>query len=460
MSNTSFSALPLQPDMLANLDTLGYHEMTPIQAQSLPPILENRDVIAKAKTGSGKTAAFGIGLLHKLNVKQFRIQTIVLCPTRELADQVAKELRRLARGTHNVKILLLSGGMPFGPERLSLEHGAHIIVGTPGRVQDHLGKGTLRLDHVTTLVLDEADRMLDMGFNEAILKIISNIPHKRQTLLFSATFPDNITRLSRDIQQDPLEVSVESTHSAAVIEQLAYETSKQIDHEQLMHLLTHYKSEATIIFCNTKIACQELADELQYDGFSALALHGDLDQRQRTEVLVQFTNRSCTILIATDVASRGLDIDNVAAVINYDLPHDPEVYVHRIGRTGRAGKKGVALTLLRPSDRQRLKAIEAYTGHTLPRSPIDSLKSDETYDYTAPMKTLLIYGGKKDKLRPGDIVGALTGDAQIDSSAIGNIDRFDRFTYVAVETDLAETAANRLHNGKIKGRKFKTHILN
>ncbi len=350
--------------------------------------------------------------------------------------------------------------MPFGPERLSLEHGAHIIVGTPGRVQDHLGKGTLTLDHVTTLVLDEADRMLDMGFNEAILKIISNMPHKRQTMLFSATFPNNITKLSRNIQHDPLQISVDSTHSTSVIEQLAFETSNRAGHEDLVQLLTHYKSEATIIFCNMKITCQELADELQYDGFTALALHGDLDQRQRTEVLVQFTNRSCTVLIATDVASRGLDIDNVSAVINYDLPHDPEVYVHRIGRTGRAGKTGMAITLLKPAERRRLKEIEEYTGHTLPCAPITSLRSDESYDYTAPMTTLLIYGGKKDKLRPGDIVGALTGDAGLKSSAVGNIDRFDRVTYVAIESDLAEVAAERLHNGKIKGRKFKTHILN
>ena len=445
--------------MLANLDSLGYTTMTPIQSESLPHILNNVDVIAKAKTGSGKTAAFGIGLLHKLNVKRFRIQTLVLCPTRELADQVAKEIRRLARFTHNVKVLLLSGGMPFGPERGSLEHGAHIIVGTPGRVQDHLGKGTLKLDDVTTLVLDEADRMLDMGFSEAILKIISNVPKERQTLLFSATFPKSIKQLSSSIQNNALQVSVEAVHNDKSIEAHLYETAPHAKIDALSTLLMQYQPESSIVFCNTKLECTNIAETLVDEGIHALAIHGDLDQKERTEVLVRFANKSCSVLVATDVAARGLDINDVSAVVNYDLPYDPEVYVHRIGRTGRAGKEGLALSLYTPSERKKVKVIEEYLGHSLKHENIDLLSETEKFELLPTMVTLLIFGGKKDKVRPGDILGALTGDAGIDGKSVGKIDLFKVYTYVAIERYAAQKAFERLREGKIKGRKFKVLLI-
>lgn len=454
-----FSTLPLNEDMLANLDSLGYTTMTPIQSESLPPILNNRDLIAKAKTGSGKTAAFGIGLLHKLDVKRFRIQTLVLCPTRELADQVAKEIRRLARFTHNVKVLLLSGGMPFGPERASLEHGAHIIVGTPGRVQDHLGKGTLKLDDVSTLVLDEADRMLDMGFHDAIMKIISNIPGQHQTLLFSATFPDSIRQLSSTVQHNALKVSVEAVHDDNSIEAHLYEVAPYAKADALSALLMQYQPESTIVFCNTKLECQELAETLADEGIQALAIHGDLDQKERTEVLVRFSNRSCPVLVATDVAARGLDIKEVSAVVNYDLPHDPEIYVHRIGRTGRAGKEGLALSLYTPSERKKVKVIEAYLGRSLKHDNISLLNETERSALLSSMVTLRIFGGKKDKIRPGDILGALTGDAGIDGKAIGKIDLFKVYSYVAIDRTVAQTAFERLKEGKIKGRKFKVQVI-
>ncbi len=454
-----FSTLPLREDMLKNLDSLGYAEMTPIQSESLPHILEGKDVIAKAKTGSGKTAAFGIGLLDRLDVKRFRIQTLILCPTRELADQVAKEIRRLARFTHNVKVLLLSGGMPFGPEKGSLEHGAHIIVGTPGRVQDHIGKGTLILDDVHTLVLDEADRMLDMGFSEAILKIISNVPNERQTMLFSATFPESIKQLSSSIQRNALQVTVEAVHDNNSIETHLYKVPAHTKTDALSTLLMHYSPESTIVFCNTKLECQEVADDLNHEGIHALTLHGDLDQKERTEVLVLFANRSCPVLIATDVAARGLDIKEVGAVVNYDLPHDPEVYVHRIGRTGRAGNEGLALSLYTPSERKKVNAIDEYLGLSLQDEDISLFEKSKRTQLIPAMVTLLIFGGKKDKVRPGDILGALTGDAGIDGKAVGQIDLFKVVTYVAIERSVARKAFERLRDGKIKGRKFKVVLI-
>ena len=455
MTETSFSALSLSKAMLDNLKSLDYKMMTPIQAESLPHILQNRDVIAKAKTGSGKTAAFGIGMLMKLDVKRFRIQEIVLCPTRELADQVALELRRLARFTHNVKILTLCGGMPFGPQRGSLEHGAHIVVGTPGRIQDHLGKGTLVLDDVHTLVLDEADRMLDMGFSESILKIISNIPKDRQTLLFSATYPDEIAKMSRSVQKNAVTISVEAVHSDSTIAQRFYKVSRDNKVDTLAQLLNVHQPESTVIFCNMKIACDDLADELAERNFHAYALHGDLDQKERTEVLTLFSNGSSSILVATDVAARGLDIKDLKAVINYDLPHDPEIYVHRIGRTGRAGKEGLALSLYSSKEASKVDAIESYTKTSVEYGDANSLPAEKGSGLQPKFTTLAIDGGKKSKLRPGDILGALTGDAGIEGKFIGKINVFDMVTYVAVDRSVANSAFVRLRNGKIKGRNFR-----
>ncbi|MCP5078348.1 MAG: ATP-dependent RNA helicase DbpA, partial [Psychromonas sp.] len=333
MSQQSFSSLSLHSDLLSNLESLGYNEMTEIQAQSLPTILAGKDIIAQGKTGSGKTAAFGLGLLQKLNVKRFRIQTLILCPTRELADQVGKEIRRLARSIHNIKVLTLCGGMPFGPQIGSLEHGAHIIVGTPGRIEDHLRKGTLNLDNVDTLVLDEADRMLDMGFQDAIDNIIEQAPKERQTLLFSATFPDQIENIAKRILIDPVNVKVESTHDNSAIQQYFYKVSNHEDRMLALRLLLlQYQPESSVVFCNTKREVQEVNDELVNRGFSAIALHGDLEQKDRDQALIRFANKSATILVATDVAARGLDIDNLSAVFNFHIAHDQEVHVHRIGR--------------------------------------------------------------------------------------------------------------------------------
>ena len=456
MTETAFSTLKLHTDLLENLSSLGYEEMTPIQAQSLPPILAGKDVIAQGQTGSGKTAAFGLGLLEKLEVKRFRIQSLVLCPTRELADQVAKEIRRLARSVHNIKVLTLCGGMPFGPQIGSLEHGAHIIVGTPGRIEEHLAKKTLKLNDLNTLVLDEADRMLEMGFQSALDAIIEQMPEQRQTLLFSATFPEQIKSIAKRIMHDPVMVAVTSTHDDSSIEQHFYKVHD--DEERMIALrllLLQHRPESAVVFCNTKRETQEVADDLADDGFSVLALHGDLEQRDRDQTLVRFANKSASVLLATDVAARGLDIKSLPAVINYELPRDPEIYVHRIGRTGRAGETGIALSLFSESEQQRINAIEAYQNKPCICDVPVSLDRDPDFSLQSPMVSIQIDAGRKNKIRPGDLLGALTGDAGLTGSQIGKIDIFDLSSYVAVERSALRQALNYLANGKVKGRKIR-----
>lgn len=456
---TAFATLPLSAAMLANLDALGYAQMTPIQAQSLPVILKGQDLIAQAKTGSGKTAAFGIGLLNPINPRYFGCQALVLCPTRELADQVAKELRRLARAEDNIKILTLCGGVSLGPQIASLEHGAHIIVGTPGRVQQHLSKGTLVLDGLNTLVLDEADRMLDMGFIDAISDIVGQTPKRRQTLLFSATYPAGIKQLASSIMRDPQQVKVEALHDDSQIEQHFYEIAPEERLSAVIRVLGHFRPQSCVAFCFTKQQCQELVDHLKAKGIAAEALHGDLEQRDRDQVLTVFANRSLSVLVATDVAARGLDIDALDMVINVELARDAEIHVHRVGRTGRAGEKGLAVSLVAPAEGHRAKAIEDLQKKPLRWEQLDSLKSKAGEPLVPVMSTLCIAAGRKDKLRPGDILGALTGDAGIDGKKVGKIAIFDFQAFVAVERALARQAMQRLNSGKIKGRSLKVRII-
>jgi ATP-independent RNA helicase DbpA len=460
MSQTNFSVLEVHPELLSNLDSLGYKSMTPIQEKSLPHVLGGKDVIAQAKTGSGKTAAFGLGLLNKLDVKRFRIQALVLCPTRELADQVAKELRRLARTIHNIKILTLCGGMPLGPQIGSLEHGAHIIVGTPGRIEEHLRKNTLNLGEVSTLVLDEADRMLDMGFQESLDAIVSRIPRQRQTLLFSATYPDQIQSMATRVMQNPVLVQVAETHDNSSIRQhfFQFELNKH-RLTALRLLLLHYRPGSTLVFCNTRRETEEVADELRSDGFSALALHGDLEQRQRDQTLVRFANKSVSILVATDVAARGLDIDALDAVINYQLARDVEVHIHRIGRTGRAGSKGIACTLYSAKEQYKVERLEEYLEKKIEPESLPPYSLLEKPGFKAPMATLQIDGGRKQKVRPGDLLGALTGKDGIAGKQVGKIHIFDNFAYVAVIRDAARPALRKLMDGKIKGRTFRVRRI-
>lgn len=454
--NTDFSILSLNAALLKNLSSLNYHAMTPIQAQSLPATLAGQDVIAQGKTGSGKTAVFGLGLLQSLDVKRFRVQSLVLCPTRELADQVAKEIRKLGRTIHNIKVLTLCGGMPLGPQIGSLEHGAHIIVGTPGRIEEHLRKKTLILSHLNTLVLDEADRMLDMGFQETLDAIIDAVPEKRQTLLFSATYPEHIQAMAKKIMKEPVMVKVASTHDNESIKQYFYQVAN--DQERLpalKSLLLHYRPVSAIVFCNTKRETQEVADELSDYGFGAVALHGDLEQRVRDQTLVRFANKSASILVATDVAARGLDIDALDAVINFQISRDSEVHVHRIGRTGRAGSKGLALTLYSEKEVYKLIRLEEYTEFEIHSEPLPDNKREDNTIYSPAMVTLKIDGGKKQKVRAGDILGALTGQQDISGEDIGKIHLFDFCAYVAVKRTVAKTALKKLSEGKLKGRSFR-----
>ena len=460
VTQTPFATLNLAPELLANLDSLGYTAMTPVQAASLPLILAGRDVIAQAKTGSGKTAAFGLGLLARLDVQRFRVQVLVLCPTRELADQVAKEIRKLARTIHNIKVLTLCGGMPFGPQLGSLEHGAHIIVGTPGRVEEHLRKGSLVLDNLTTLVLDEADRMLEMGFAPALDAIVDKAPKQRQTLLFSATFPDQIQRIAKRILQQPETVKVESTHDAGSIVQHFYNVGSDDQRLQAVRLLLlQFAPESAVVFCNTKKETQDIADALRQSGFSVAALHGDLEQRERDEVLVRFANKSVCVLVATDVAARGLDIDSIEAVINYQLAHDADVHVHRIGRSGRAGNKGFACSLFTDRDHYKVALIQDYLGQIISAEPLPPRSVLNKAPAEPSMATLQIDGGKKQKIRPGDILGALTGDNGIAGNQVGKIQVFDNCAYVAVQRSAVKAALTKLGDGKLKGRAVRVRLI-
>jgi len=455
LSQTDFTTLNINNALLENLESLNYLTMTPIQAQSLPLMLEGRDVIAQGKTGSGKTAAFGLGLLSKLDAKSFSVQSLVLCPTRELADQVATEIRRIARGIGNVKVLTLCGGSPFGPQIGSLEHGAHIVVGTPGRIQEHLKKSSLNLDNLTTFVLDEADRMLDMGFQPALDAITEYVPASRQTLLFSATFPKQIQAIAKRIMREPVVVKVEGTHDDTSIKQHFYKVNDDERIIALRLLLLHYRPDSTLIFCNTKRDTQQVADALRNYGFSVLALHGDLDQKDRDQTLIRFANKSASILVGTDVAARGLDIDSLDAVINYHISPDSEIHLHRIGRTGRAGNKGIACSLFSDKESYKMAVLEEYLEQTIEPEQLPPSSTLENPVFKPVMATLRIEGGKKQKVRAGDILGALTADNAISGKQVGKIHLHDNWSYVAVDRAIAQTALKKLTQGKLKGRTFR-----
>ncbi|WP_158900374.1 ATP-dependent RNA helicase DbpA [Burkholderia sp. L27(2015)] len=457
-AGTPFSLLPLTPAMLANLEQLGYSSMTPIQAASLPIALAGHDLIAQAKTGSGKTAAFALALLHRLDVRNFGVQALVLCPTRELADQVTQEIRRIARAEDNIKILSLCGGIPMRPQIASLEHGAHIVVGTPGRIMDHLERGTLDLASLNTLVLDEADRMLDMGFFDDIAYVAKQCPKERQTLLFSATYPPGIVKLSQQFLRRPQEIKLQEQHDNSKIRQRFYEVKDDERLHAVGLLLNHYRPVSTLAFCNTKQQCRDLLDVLRAQGFNALALHGELEQRERDQVLIQFANRSCSVLVATDVAARGLDIAQLEAVINVDVTPDPEVHIHRIGRTGRADQDGWALSLASMNEMGRVGNLEQ-AGREFEWGKLDELKPASGGPLTPPMITLQILGGRKEKIRPGDVLGALTGEAGYSAEQVGKINVGDISTYVAVERSIGRQALRKLSDGKVKGKRVKVRLL-
>jgi ATP-dependent RNA helicase DbpA len=455
----SFNELPLSPGMQATLQQLGYHEMTPIQAASLPLALAGMDLIAQAKTGSGKTAAFALSLLTRLNPRRFAVQAMVLCPTRELADQVSQELRRLARSSDNIKILTLCGGSIIRTQINSLEHGAHIVVGTPGRIMDHMERGTLNLEALNTLVLDEADRMLEMGFFDAISYVAKRCPVERQTLMFSATYPEGITKLARQFMRDPKEIKLLEQHEPSKIRQRFYAVENEQRLEAVANLLKHYRPVSTLAFCNTKQQCRSLLEVLHAQSIKALTLNGDLEQRERDQVLIQFANRSCPVLVATDVAARGLDIAQLEAVINVDITPDPEIHVHRIGRTGRADQEGWAFSLCSSSDRHHIKSIAQLMRITPEWHELSALTEITEASLVPMMVTLQILGGRKEKIRPGDVLGALTKEAGFASSDIGKITVSELCTYVAVARHIAMEAVRKLSAGKMKGKTVKVRAL-
>ena len=462
LKTNAFATLDLAPATLANLEQLGYLEMTPIQAASLPVALAGTDLIAQAKTGSGKTAAFALALLAKLNPRWFSVQAMVMCPTRELADQVTVEIRRLARAQDNIKVVTLCGGIALRGQRASLENGAHIVVGTPGRIMDHLERGYLVLDGLNTLVLDEADRMLDMGFFDDIAKVVKQTPKERQTLLFSATYPEGIEKLARQFMRTPQQIKIEAPQAQSQIEQRFYEVTRANRLETVGKLLMHFRPVSTLAFCNTKQQCKDLVDLLQQQGFNALALYGELEQRERDQVLAQFSNRSCSVLVATDVASRGLDINQLEAVINVDITPDPEVHVHRVGRTGRAGASGLALSLASMNDMGAVGKIEQYQHFSSTWFGLETLTPASTDPLLAPMVSVQILGGRKEKIRPGDVLGALTNDEggpAYTREQIGKIQVTEFCTFVAVDRQIASAACAKLNAGRIKGKSVKVRMM-
>jgi ATP-dependent RNA helicase DbpA len=466
---TSFASLPLPPHVRANLAQRGYTDMTPIQAVSLPLALAGKDLIAQARTGSGKTAAFALALLANLNLRRFAVQALVLCPTRELAEQVTQELRRLAAAEDNVKVLALCGGAPLRNQLASLEHGAHVVVGTPGRIMDHLERQSLDLQALNTLVLDEADRMLEMGFFDDISTVAQACPRQRQTLLFSATYPEGITRLAAAFMREPQRVTLAEAPAPTQIKQLFFEVTDNQRLHAVGLLLNHYRPVSTLAFCNTKTQCRDLAAVLRGQGFSALELHGDLEQRDRDQVLVQFANRSVSVLVATDIAARGLDIAQLEAVINVDVTPDPATHTHRVGRTGRTTRgalpdaapeaAGWAFTLASLDEMGAVGRIEQAQGQDTVWQPLSSLVPTGQGPLRPPMATLQILGGRKEKIRAGDVLGALTKDLGFAAAQVGKIVVNDFSTYVAVAAEVAAQAERKLNAGRVKGKSVKVRWL-
>ena len=454
---SDFSQWPLRAELLEALSSQGMSVPTPIQQAALSDILAGRDVLAQAKTGSGKTLAFALGLLQGLKAPS-GVQALVLCPTRELADQVSQAIRKVAVRLPNVKVSAFYGGIPVRVHVESLVHEPAIVVGTPGRILELIETGALKLDTMNTLVLDEADRMLDMGFEPAIQAIQKALPANYQTLLFSATFPEAVRDLSKNYQRNPLEILLDTDTRSEHIEQLFFEVPGNRKNDALLQLLGQLQPAQALVFCNTKIDCQNVEQHLAKAGFDVCALHGDLEQRDRDEAMVRFQNGSIRVLVATDVAARGLDVSDLPLVVSYELAHQADVHVHRVGRTGRAGKDGRALALVAPAEIGRVKAVEEQMGLSARWQRLD-LSSIKLAPLKADWKTLVIDAGRKDKLRPGDILGALTAKQQIAGTAVGKIALFDTRAYVALHKNVADKALQLLRQDKIKGRSFRVRLL-
>jgi ATP-dependent RNA helicase DeaD len=516
----TFAELGLSEPLLKAIEELGYEYPTPIQEQTLEVMLSGRDVVAQAQTGTGKTAAFALPILEKLNPRARSPQALILAPTRELAVQVAEMAYALGKH-HNAHILAVYGGQPIDRQLRALKHGIQIVVGTPGRILDHLRRETLDLSGVRTVVLDEGDQMLDMGFVEEIEEILDQCPKERQTALFSATMPRPIAELAKKYLKDPAEVKIQSDQmTVASVNQIAYEVQGNRKQDALIRILDHDKPESAIVFCRTKKDAGDLADELKLLGYEADALHGDISQMQRDRVMRNFREGQVECLVATDVAARGLDIEAVSHVINYDIPGDPEAYVHRIGRTGRAGREGIAITLVTPRERNYLRTIERITRKKIEfkrlpsqaeiaskrmqalqsriqsgletggldpyllmaeelcqdRDPLEvaaaaikllaeaegirSLTDNSFEDVNAEpgMARLFIPLGRNVGLHPRDVVGAIANEADVPGRSIGSIDIYASSTFVDVPAGVADAVISALNRTTLKGQKVRVDI--
>lgn len=449
----TFQDLSLPLDLLENLKNLGYETPTPIQEQTIPLLRENRDLIAQAKTGSGKTLAFLLPLILKLDAQEHFPQALIIAPTRELCEQIAGEANKLARYKKDVKVITLYGGTSLRTQVASLDKGADILIGTPGRLLDHFSRETIHLGQIKTLILDEADRMLDMGFADDILKLVSNLPKQRQSILFSATYPENIDKLTKVILKNPTEVKIASKEKEIAIKEFVYEVEDK--DKALLTTIKHFQPNLALIFCNTKVKTAEVSKMLNNKGFDIATLNGDLEQYERQEMLLQFANGSLPVLVATDLAARGLDIDGIDLVINYDTPMKTEDYTHRIGRTGRADKSGLAVTLCDEYGLRKLSEIKP----ELSVENISTLTPNKNFYMQGEVATLCIDGGKKKKVRAGDILGTLCKDIGIANKDIGKINVYQRNSYVAIKKTVIKKAFNGLKSGKIKGKNLRVWWL-
>lgn len=520
METIRFEDLGLYPEIERAVCFMGFEEASPIQAKAIPAMLSGRDIIGQAQTGTGKTAAFGIPLLQKISAKNKKLQAIVLCPTRELAIQVADEIRNLAKYMHGIKILPIYGGQDIVKQIRSLKNGTQIIIGTPGRVMDHMRRKTVKMDEVHTVVLDEADEMLNMGFRDDIETILKGVPEERQTVLFSATMPKPILEITKQYQNHAELIKVTKKElTVPNIEQYYYEVKPKNKEEVLSRLLDIYSPSRSVVFCNTKKQVDLLTASLIGRGYFAAGLHGDLKQAQRDRVMQNFRKGTTDILVATDVAARGIDVDDIEAVFNYDLPQDDEYYVHRIGRTGRAGRGGKSFTFVSGKEMYKLKEIQRYCKTKIYAQKVPSLndvantkienilekvdsvierenlslmlnaieekinaseyttmdmaaallkmymgmvqedpqEEEEILDFgdtgaEGPgMVRLFINVGKKQKIRPGDILGAIAGESGMPGKLIGCIDMFDKYTFVEVPREYAKDVLMAMKSATIKG---------
>jgi ATP-independent RNA helicase DbpA len=456
----SFEDLKLIPQLLQSLQELHFTTPTPIQVSAIPVLLQGKDVAGQAETGSGKTAAFGLPLLQNLNTEVQQVQALVLVPTRELAVQVRQELKQLGKHIDNLKISAFYGGHAFSQERASLAHPPHVLIATPGRLTDHLNRQTLSLGNIKQLVLDEADKLLEMGFEEEIDQIVAALPARRQTVLFSATLSDGVKALISDSLKNPQFLKATSTTIPDQVKLIGIKIAHDQRQEVVTKLLQGIDPSGTVVFVNTRAAVDELTSLLQAQGHVAKALHGGMEQQDRDKVMTLFRNRTTQILVATDLAARGLDIDALQNIIHYELPIDAAAYLHRSGRTGRAGKSGTVYTLTSTRDEQKLREWELlHMDEWLRVDDLVKVRRSKAPGETTAFATIHVSGGRKDKISPRDIVGALIAEAGLKADQIGKIEVQDRHSFVAVPAEAARKAIECLGNGKIKGRKYKISLV-